>query len=90
VGGDPSTWAPKTTPEIIIEPLIVGGNPSTWGPVTPPTPLIVGGDPSTWGPVTPEPVIDIKPLPLYDCETPHPPEGDCSILYAECAFKGCF
>ena len=50
----------------------------------------MGGDPSTWGPVTPEPVIDIKPLPLYDCETPHPPECDCSILYAECAFKGCF
>ena len=60
VGGDPSTWALETTPEIIILP------------------------------VKPDPVIDTKPLPLYDCETPHPPVGDCSILYAECAFKGCF
>ena len=69
--------------------MIEGGDPSTWAPETTevlvfePTPLIMGGDPRTWAPET-------TPLPLYDCENPHPPAGDCSILYAECAFKGCF
>ena len=38
VGGDPSTWGPETTPEVIdLEPtpvMIVGGDPSTWAPET--------------------------------------------------------
>ena len=90
-GGDPSTWAPETTEVLVFEPtpVILGGDPRTWAPETTeglvfePTPLIMGGDPRTWAPET-------TPLPLYDCENPHPPAGDCSILYAECAFKGCF
>jgi len=82
---------PETTEVLVFEPtpVIEGGDPSTWAPETTevlvfePTPLIMGGDPRTWAPET-------TPLPLYDCENPHPPAGDCSILYAECAFKGCF
>ena len=91
MGGDPSTWAPETTEGLVFDPtpVIMGGDPRTWAPETTevlvfePTPVIMGGDPRTWAPET-------TPLPLYDCENPHPPAGDCSILYAKCAFKGCF
>ena len=70
----------------VIEPTIPDFEPTpetTEVLVFEPTPVIMGGDPRTWAPET-------TPLPLYDCENPHPPAGDCSILYAECAFKGCF
>ena len=52
MGGDPSTWGPQTTPEVVdIEPtqeFYVGGDPSSWAPET--KPVILGGDPSSWAP----------------------------------------